>query len=288
MQRSTVQSVGRAYLSFVRYVGGGVTIVTGAGMLLTPAPIYIKPFGVCLAIAGVLVLPVTASWLGKRAKQFQPWYVSLLMAGAALWGGVVFSVIAYSAWEKAHPEIAAKLAAQRKAKEQAEKEQVRAEVAQRAKQDQAAALAKRGERQQAFSAMWGQVTAQMEPCEKSQRYLAKLLTRPGTLVQSYQMASRGQQVCYQTYNAVRQITAPAALSEKASKLATEGLAGCAEAMLARMTYLDIAGKVIDGDRRPSKLAEAQAQNQAADLATLQCVAKLTEAGLADGLKLEKR
>ena len=288
MQGSRAKSFGRAYLSFVRYVAGGVMIVAGAGMLLTPAPIYTKPFGLCFAIAGALVLPVTASWLGNRAKQFQPWYVPFLMAGAALWGGVVFSAIAYSAWEKAHPEIAAKHTAQRKAKEQAEQAQARAEAAQKAKQDQAAALAKRGERQQAFSSMWGQVTAQMEPCEKSQRYLAKLLGRPGTLVQSYQMASQGQQVCYQTYNAVRQITAPAVLSDKASKLATEGLAGCAEAMLARMTYLDIAGKVIDGDRRPSKLAEAQAQNQAADLATLQCVAKLTEAGLADGLKLDKR
>lgn len=285
MQGSKAKSFGRAYLTFVRYVAGGVMIIAGAGMLLTPTPIYTKPFGLCFAIAGALVLPVTAPWLGKRAKQFQPWYVPLLMAGAALWGGVVFTAIAYSAWEKAHPEIAAKLAAERKAKEQA---QARAETAQRAKQDQAATVARRGGRQQAFSSMWGQVTAQMEPCEKSQRNLAKLLGHTGTLVQSYQMASQGQQVCYETYNAVRQITAPAVLSDKASKLATEGLAGCADAMLARMTYLDIAGKVIDGDRRPSKLAEAQAQNQAADMATLQCVAKLSEAGLADGLKLEKR
>lgn len=288
MQGSKFKSFGRAYLSFVRYVAGGVMIVTGVGMIATASPIYIKPFGLCLAIAGALLLPVTGTQLAKRSKQFEPWYVPLIMAGAALCVGVVFSVIGYNAWEKAHPEIAAKKEADRKAKADAEQAQERAEAARLAQQEQAVALTKRGERQLALSTMWGQVTAQMEPCEKSQRYLAQLLGRPGALVQSYQMASQGQQVCFQSHSGLRQITVPANLSEKASKLATEGLAGCVDAMLARMTYLDLAGKVIDGDRRPSKLAEAQAQNQAADMATLQCVAKLTEAALADGLKLEKR
>lgn len=288
MQGSRVKSVGRGYLKFIQYGAGTAMIATGLAILATASAIYIKPFGLCFALSGALLLPITGQQLAKRWKQFEPWYVPLLMAGAALWGGIVFSVASYNTWQQAHPEIAAKRAADRKAKEAADEAKKKAEADRLAKQEEATALASRGDRQKALNLMWGQVTAQMEPCEKSQRYFAELLGQPGAIVQSYQMARQGQQICFQSRTGLQQIAVPDILSEQASKLATEGLEGCANAMLARMTYLSIAGKVIDGDRRPSRLAEAQAQSQAADAATLQCVAKLTEAAMADGLKLEKR
>lgn len=284
---SGLKSAGRAYLRFVRYGVGGVLIATGANIVAGNTPVYLKPLGLGLALAGALLLPVTGARLARLSKQFEPPRIPFILAGAMLWGGVVLSVVAYNAWETAHPEIAAKKAADRKAKADAAAARERDETARLAREEQAAVLAKRGERQRALNAMWGQVTAQMEPCEKSQQYLAEVLGRPGALVQSYQMAAQGQQVCFQSRTGIQQIRAPDALSERAAKLTTEGLELCADAMLARLTFMSIAAKVIDGDRRPSRLAEAQAQNQAAVATTLQCVAKLTEGAMADGLKLEK-
>jgi hypothetical protein len=285
---SGLKGAGWAYLTFVRYGVGGVLIAAGASIMAGSLPIYLKPLGLGFALSGAVLLPVVGARLARLSKQFEPPRMPFILAGAMFWGGVVLSAVTYNVWEKAHPEIAAKKAADRKAKAEVAAAQERDEAARLAREEQAAALAKRGDRQRALNEMWGQVTAQMEPCEKSQQYLAEVLGRPGALVQSYQMATQGQQVCLHARTGIQQIKAPDALSERAAKLTTEGLALCADAMLARLTFMSIAVKVIDGDRRPSRLAEAQVQNQAAGAITLQCVAKLTEAGLTDGLKLEKR
>ena len=286
-QRSRLKSVGKTYFTFVRYVVGGVMIVIGSGVAFGSGPIYIKPFGFCLSIAGGFLLPIVGRLLADRSRQFARWYNPPIAAVGTLVIGFALTVVASTAWDSAHPEHAAKREAQRKAEEQGAQARDAKEQARKALQQQVVAKEAQSNLQSAVTAMWGQVTSYIEPCEKSQRYLADVLGRPGALVQSYQMASQGQQVCFQARSGLQAITVPEELSQNASKLAAEGLSGCADALLARMTFMTIATKVIDGDRRPSKLAEAQAQNQAADMATLQCVAKLTEAAQTDGISLEK-
>ena len=175
--------------------------------------------------------------------------------------------------------------AEREKMREARQEQREADERREAAEARAAARQALADRQAAFNRFWSALTDASQPCERAQEDFAAQLGRRQFSVAAYDAASRGQQVCFSAHNAIRVMEVPEGIEGEASESIQKGIDACTEATLARMTFLDIAASVVDGDRRPSRLSAAQAQGQAAQTATLQCVVHITDGATKAGLEM---
>lgn len=142
--------------------------------------------------------------------------------------------------------------------------------------------------EQAFNGLWTSVTGALEPCEQAQQSLGQQLRNGSFSAAAYREAESGRQSCFSAYRKLQTLSPPFGISGDSEAATKTGLENCASAAMARMTFFDIASDIIDGERQPSRLAAAQAQNDAAKAATLQCVAHIIDGATKAGVKITQK
>ncbi len=130
--------------------------------------------------------------------------------------------------------------------------------------------------QRSFDRLWTEVLRYTQPCENAQNRLANIFAQGNFSVEAYDAARRGQVTCLDSYQSLQSMASPDSLPSDAKQNVQTGLKACADAALARMTFMSKAASIIDGDRRPSNVSAAKAQSEAAQISTLQCVAGITD------------
>lgn len=142
--------------------------------------------------------------------------------------------------------------------------------------------------QSTFDQFWAEVLLYTQPCENAQKRLAETFAQGNFSVDAYEIARRGQQTCFSSYQSLQTMVSPESLPSGAKQSVQIGLKACADAALARMTFMSKAASIIDGDRKPSSVAAAKVQAEAAQISTLQCVAGIMDGATKAGAKIGDR
>ena len=268
-------------LRLIGWGAGCLLALIGLIVLITPGGFPEKIAALGLMLAGAVALPPISRLLAGRVPVLGGSIAPLIAAFIVVVATMIVGGVAATIQSSLDPAATAEREQRRNARqEQRAADERREQVEAHAAAQQAVA-----DRQTAFDRFWSDLTKASRPCEEAQKNFAEQLQRRQFSVAAYDAASRGQQVCFSAHNAIRALEVPEEIEGEASEAIQKGIDACTEAALARMTFLDIAASVIDGDRRPSRLSAAQAQGQAAQTATLQCVVHITHGATKAGLKI---
>lgn len=248
-----------------------------------------------LVLACAFALPAVTGKAAHRLPVIGRSFGPLLAMAAITALGIICSLISISVEKRFDPEAASARKGQadkwneEREAASAKRQSELSAVAQResASKRQAAATA-RAEVEQDFNRVWLSVTDALDPCEQAQQSFGEQLRSGAFSAAAYQEAASGRQACFAAYRALQVISPPSGISDESASLTKAGIESCASAAMARMTFFDIASSIIDGDRRPSRLAAAKAQNDAARSATLQCVAQIMGGAGKSGVKISKK
>ncbi|ESZ86343.1 MAG: hypothetical protein Q27BB25_14755 [Blastomonas sp. CACIA14H2] len=102
------------------------------------------------------------------------------------------------------------------------------------------------------------------------------LAKGASVYDAYNAADQAESTCRKSWSEVGDVTIPAGLSAANQKKAEETLEACQNAMIARQTGFATIKEVLDGDARPSKVAEATEKAERAKGGILVCAAYLAE------------
>jgi hypothetical protein len=269
-----------------------LTAATGVLLLLVSIGSMVKPqgfpemaIGVFAMLASALAIPAIA----RKASDHFPivaWSFGPLLGMAALTAfGVVCFIIGVSIEERLDPEAsAARQARIETSKQKREADRLAAEQQQKVK-DTRTVQQKHAGTEQDINRLWVTVKNALEPCEQAQQSLGQRLRQGAFSAAAYQEAEAGRQVCFASYRKLQSVKLPAYISSESRAATKAGLESCAAAAMARMTFFNVASSIIDGDRRPSQLAAAQSQNDAAQNETLRCVAQIMDGAAKAGVKI---
>lgn len=128
MQPSNSKSLAKALLGLFGYVLGTIVALSGISMVLAANPPSLRPVGLLLVLAGLLLMPPTGKRLGERWPKLSAWYTAPLLGGMILTVGLTTILVITADWEREHPEIVAKREADRKARQDAARAEAQAKV----------------------------------------------------------------------------------------------------------------------------------------------------------------
>lgn len=261
------------------WAAGCFLTLIGLILLIIPGSYPEKLTALGLMSAGAVALPPCSQRLASKVPVLGGGIAPLIAAFLLVVATMVVGAGAAAIQSSLDPVATA----EREQRRQARHQQREIDERRRRAEAQAAARQAVAERQAAFNRFWSGVLNASRPCEEAQQNFAAQLQARQFSVAAYNAASRGRQVCFSAHNAIRGMEFPEGIEGEASEAIRKGIDACTEAALARMAFLDIAASVVDGDRRPSRLSAAQAQGQAAQAQTLQCVVHITDGAAKAGL-----
>lgn len=122
-------------------------------------------------------------------------------------------------------------------------------------------------------------------CDASASKMADAV-KSGDLVFAYRAADQTEGNCLSVPRKIREIEVPSALSEQDQKAATEALKACENTYLAKWDGAKTMKAALDGDTRPSVLANMQDNAEMVQRGTLACAAGLTAIAVSHGAKAE--
>lgn len=128
----------------------------------------------------------------------------------------------------------------------------------------------------------------MAPCDSASTAFAEtagdLGTSDGNIFESYSKAAEVRDQCEVVWNRIKAFEVPENLP---SKEGGEAIGLCADAAFAKRQVGDLYTEILDGDFRPSKVAEAQERVNASQQQTFTCVAGLYSFVTAAGVPIER-
>ncbi|MES2042579.1 MAG: hypothetical protein V4475_01820 [Pseudomonadota bacterium] len=138
-----------------------------------------------------------------------------------------------------------------------------------------------------FLAMYRQVLSTAGPCDSANKRAGNRLQDVSrgnaSLVDAYTEAKDGQAECETAWLAMGKIEAPASLTGDVARDTDKALESCSTAYFSRKQSLEVMMEVVDGDMRPSRVAEYKEKAQGAQTLTMLCVLGLSQAGMALGI-----
>jgi len=143
----------------------------------------------------------------------------------------------------------------------------------------------RRELQTSIDGLWADILRNIQPCEQAQRRLSASFAQGNFSLEAYEAAQAGRQVCFNAYQQLQSLVPPEGLPAVAVQSVEVGLKACADATLARMTFMYKAAIIIDGDRKLSNVSAAKAQAEAAEISTLQCASGIIDGAQKAGIKI---
>lgn len=130
----------------------------------------------------------------------------------------------------------------------------------------------------------------MRPCDRMAGKAGDLmsnLANGASVYEAYSAADQAESTCRTSWAEVGDVTIPAGLSSENQKKAEETLEVCQNAMIARQTGFAAIKEVLDGDARPSKVAEATEKAERARGSILVCAAYLAEIATVHKLDIDE-
>lgn len=214
-----------------------------------------------------IVYPIKALRIRKRLIGV----LILLGAVAACMGGGVLGVSTQpGGWEKAHADGEA----QRKA------DGARAAAAAAAEPPARPV----GMTEAEFLGVWSEAKRLMDPCDTRVGRAGDAM-RTGDLYAAYDVVTQAQAVCEAASRDISAIPIPRSAKGDARKALIEARDRCSTAMFAKRQAMGKVARVVDGDARPSAVAEARRENELASTMTLGCVAAFAQAAEKAGYTL---
>jgi hypothetical protein len=252
-------------------------------------------YGIFLLAAGTIALAPISSHLRRKIKWLGGRFTPLLISIAIAFLGSVVLPLAVKFEKSTDPKRAAirarEIAARENARQKEVVERKKQEAIQKKQKDELALRAKKLELEEKSAAMQSkfaqfsrEIAAVLGPCDTAQISLAAHL-QGGALLSAYEKAEQGRQACFDGYHALDDITPPKDIPESSKEYADAGLEACQNALMHRGSFMSTASKYIDGDRRPSVLASAKQDTQAAEEFSKQCALFITIAATEAGIKI---
>lgn len=267
------------------FAAGLLLLLMGIGAMVKPLGFPEIAMGSFAVLASTFAIPAIARRSAGRFPVIARSYGPLLAMAVVAALGIVGFLIGVSLEERFDPKAAADRQARiETSQKKREAERVAIERQQKAKATRSVQYERAGTEQD-FNRLWVAVKNALEPCEQAQQSLGQQLRRGAFSAAAYREAETGRQVCFASYRKLQAVALPPGISSESKAATKAGLENCASAAMARMTFFNVASSIIDGDRRPSQLAAAQSQNDAAQNETLRCVAQIMDGAAKAGVKI---
>lgn len=248
--------------------------------------------GALVALAGMLLFlvsivclirPIKAIKLGTRKR-----------AGLALVGSIILFTAGGFIMPPPTPEQIAEREAAEKQREADRSKREEERAAQRAAEDKAneERAAAELERQKpvmtaAAKTLWDQVAAQASPCDTTGKNLADYLGRRGaSIYEAYDLANAANRICGETATNIGRLRAPTEIPSQKREAFTEALTTCRNAYYAKSSAFSQMADVLNGDMRPSAVAEARQASERSQAGTMLCGLGFLKAVNDAGLSLE--
>lgn len=268
-QDQTARTPGfRKVASVIGWGWGGLSILNGALKIVVGPDAAERMIGLSAVCAGTLLLPVTARWIGGRVPVMQTFGLPTLLAGVV--GGSILAITPFPPAKPGAPKAQAAAEPERLARPKSTPvaAQPPEEVARKPETTEAKAE---------IEGLWASLTATTKPCDDANERVAAELSRSRmSVVDAYDLARQGARLCSETWSSIRALPRPKAVNRESRKQFDKVLDGCADAYLARSAMLNEAAKVLNGDRRPSRLSTVRGLGGTAQAQTLTCVLAFTE------------
>lgn len=140
----------------------------------------------------------------------------------------------------------------------------------------------------AAKTLWDQVTAQAAPCDTTGKNLADYLGRRGaSIYDAYDLANSANRICGETATNIGQLRAPTEIPAAQRTAFTEALQTCRNAYYAKSSAFSQMADVLNGDMRPSAVAEARQASERSQAGTMLCGLGFLKAVNDAGLSLEE-
>jgi len=232
-----------------------------------------------LFVVGVmLALPWTVAWLRRRAAFFRSTFVPPL-------GAVLATVVGLIVITSSIPEEQRRAwATERQASEDERANERRERAAERQVADQRREDERRQRVQTQITTMWQEMMRVTQPCDQAAEAASNALGG-SDLVASYQAVQGAQDICERAGVDVLQIDAPSDLERRERETFEEAIQACSYAYAGKAVMFDRMLTVIDGDRRPSRVAAVQEAGRISQAQVVQCVLRLHTLAGEQGVEL---
>lgn len=139
-------------------------------------------------------------------------------------------------------------------------------------------------------ALWKQVVAATEVCDKANGTAGEVVGRissgRASVYDGYNSAKQAEQVCRDATMTLGDLEPPAAVKGDTRQKFSKALENCQLAYVGKQMAMEKMAKILDGNMRPSAVAEFQETAQAAQSGALVCAAGFMTAADAAGVKIE--
>lgn len=272
------RSVLRRVASVVGWVWGSLSILLGLVMLATASVPSGRVVGLSALSAGILLLPPVGRWISRRVALFARPGIPLLSSIVA--GVTILIVNPYPA-----PEPRERPRAEREGGPSGRPAEQPTNPGPLAFETAGSESQRRLEAE--IQAMWRELTRVTQPCDAAaERASAALQPTRGSLTGAYSVVREAKQICASAGLDAMQVSLPPSLGRQERRAFDEALNDCGMAYAGKSVLFDRMLVVIDGDRRPSRLAAVQEAGRQSQAQTVQCVVRLTELANEQGVSLE--
>ena len=262
----------RRAASVIGWLWGGLSIFLGLLMLAIGPSGFIRIFGLSAISAGLILLPPVARWIGRRVRFFQ-------RPGVPLVSSIVvgITVLVINPYPPPEPRERVRDVTETSA---SSTEAPRQPVADQPRSS-------RSQEEAEIQAMWAELTSLTQPCDAAASAAADALDLSRSdLVAAYSAAESAKRICASAGLDVMGIDPPRSLARDDRRAFEEAINECGNAYAGKSVMFDRMLRVIDGDRRPSRVAAVQEAAQASQAQALHCVLRITTLADARGVSLE--
>lgn len=141
----------------------------------------------------------------------------------------------------------------------------------------------------AARAFQADIISAMQGCDDAAKEMASTAGRisqgAASIYDGYSSASATKQACANSWSQIDAVDVPVQFTGQARAKADEAVQTCRQTAMAKQTGAELFVEIFDGDMRPSKLEEAKAASEHAQMSTLACVAGIFDSAGAAGVAM---